>query len=151
MSNIISVRIKNPTFSNRRLNVGVSVRGIPGSAGPAFDRNYAAEDIDITSLTDIDHGDGYSFPSNALLASVILTSDNETESIEDIENLPEGVPTRYFPEAGLIVTFVSGAVSTNPRCEGGINVQVNGDNKEWIEFTKINGIVSQTNAGIYSL
>lgn len=150
MSNVISVRIISPTFTNTRLNAVVSVRGLPGTPGPSFDRNYQAPDIDITSLTAIDHGDGYSFPASALLASVNLTSTNSTESITDIENQPLGVPVRYFPESGLVVTFVHGTGGTNPRISTGINVELNGNKNEWIEFTNINGTICQTNSGIYS-
>lgn len=157
MTLIIKAYVKSPTFTNKRLNANISVRGIPGPAGPSFDRNFNAGSVVITGATQIDINDATTIPANALMGSVTLTSGNATENISQIANMVEGVPVRFFSEPGLIVNYVSNdediagtGDALQPRCQGGVNVQVNGDYNEWIEFTKLNGIISQTNAGIYT-
>lgn len=158
MSYSIAVKVKSPTFSNRRLNVGVRIGGTPGPAGPAFDYMFDAGSINISGASAIDITDATSIPSNALTGVITLTSSNATESIDQLANMVEGVPVRFFAEAGLKVTFESNNLDVGsvgdplqPRCLGGVNITINGDYHEWIEFTKIDGDIVQTNSGIYTL
>lgn len=157
MSFSVTVKVKSPTFTNKRLNTSVRLGGIPGPAGPAFDYMFDAGSIDITSDTQIDISDATAIPSNALKGAITLESSNATESIDQLANMVEGVPVRFFADAGLKVTFESNDQDVNavtdplqPRCLGGRPITIDGDYNEWIEFTKLNGVISQTNAGIYT-
>lgn len=150
MSYSVTVKVTSPTFSNKRLNTSVRVGGTPGPAGPSFDQDFDAGTIPLDGITVIDYTLLTAVPSNALKASAALTSIYTTESIENITNMPANIPIRFFPASGVTITFVHGTGTNNPRCSTGINVEVNGTKKEWIEFTKINGVVCQTNSGIYS-
>lgn len=89
-------------------------------------------------------------------ASIIyLTASNATRSITDILNWR--TPTNYISnkkirfnvEPGLIVTFVHGTGTDNPRCEGGASAVIDGDTGDWIEFELYNGVIKQSNIGTY--
>ncbi len=148
MSYNIQVIVATPVFTGKQLNVGVSVSGLPGTPGPSFDMDFDGGNIDITGLTTLNNT--VTVPSNAIKAHIKLTSSNANENIDTVTNLPSNVPIRFFADSGVTVNFISGTGTNNPRLDGGINCQVHGDYNEWLELTKINGVVCQTNKGIYT-
>ncbi len=75
-----------------------------------------------------------------------LTSSNPSESIIDFANFPINHPVRFYPEAGLVLTFVHGTSADQPRCSGSFNAVLDGTGGDWIEFTKnADGFIYQSN------
>lgn len=151
MSLTTEVIVKNPTFTNKVLNVEVKVSGIAGPPGPTLIPSLDLGSFSITGVDSIDIDDDLNpIPSNTIAAFVQLNSSNATETIKTLVDMPAGIPIRFHAAASLIITFEHAVGTNKPRCLGGINNSINGDYNEWIEFTKIDGKVLQTNIGKYS-
>ena len=110
-------------------------------------RNYVRGALNISGLTTINPISLASTPKNAVVTTVYLQSTNSIETINNIINIDDDVPTRFKPLTGLKVTFTDGAIIIS----AGLNKDVDGSKGEWIEFTKTNGVIIQTNEGIYSI
>ncbi len=81
-----------------------------------------------------------------------LSSTNATESIDTFANFQTGVPVRFYPETGLVVTFVHNTAANKPRCAGASNAIVDGTTGDWIEFTKaVDGFIYQTGISNYGV
>lgn len=88
--------------------------------------------------------------------SVVLTSANPTETINTITTakMPNYWPVRFFAASGLTVTFTNSGTlvcqsTLNTVLNGTANAVINGTNGDWVEFTKINGVIYQTNCAKY--
>lgn len=91
--------------------------------------------FEIDGLTNFDFT--VSSITHTYIGVVNLTSANATESIATFSNFPVNQPVRFYPAAGLTVTFISSTTFANePHCAGGVDVVLNGDNGDWVEFTK---------------
>jgi len=108
----------------------------------AIDSNFEYL-YDITGLTTLDIG-----ANNNYIGIALIQSTNPTESINLFANFPERQRVRFYPDI-VVLTFISGSGANQPICEGGINAVLDGSKGDWIEFTKINGKIYQTNIGTY--
>lgn len=107
---------------------------LDGGINPTTPINVTGGIIDLSIL-----------PDNLIRQEVIINSTDSNISI--LNGMPDNWPIRFQPISGLTITFVNGVL----RCLGNINVILNGTNNEWIEFTKINGTITQTNSYLTSL
>lgn len=108
-------------------------------------------EMDITGLTIITFLLPNSSNIGYLIDRVLLTSSNATESITSFHN---SISTCYYPiffdiDSSLEVTFVHGAGSLQPKCEGGIDAVLQGANGDFIEFSRRPNLIRQTNIGTY--
>lgn len=79
---------------------------------------------------------------------IILSSANPAETLDTITGLTqENFPVRFYPETGLIATFTN--VAANYSLAGGIPAVLDGTNGDWVEFTRLNGVIYQTNGENY--
>jgi hypothetical protein len=114
--------------------------------GKILQRNYSDFDASmaIDGLTTLDITAALNY-----IGIANLTSANATESINLFSNFPDDQEVEFKPEAGLTVTFVHNTGANQPRCEGGVNVVLNGTNGDWVRFKKKNGVIYQINIGTY--
>ncbi len=145
----VEVVVTSPVFTNKQLSVEVSVSGVPGAAG-SVNNDFAAGNINISSLTNINVSLASALVAGTVNASIGLTSSNATESIQTLTNLVADVPYRFYPAAGLKVTFVHNVAAGKPRCQGGVNLTIDGDYGEWVEIKKHNSILYVQSYGVYS-
>lgn len=107
----------DPTVSN--------VNGQIDRAISTFYKSFNITGETILDMTNLDY-----------VGRGILASTNLTESISSFVSFPDFHPIRFYPESGLVLTFVHGTGTDQPRCEGGVSAVLNGTNGDWIEFTK---------------
>lgn len=101
-----------------------------------FDKSY-----DITALTTLTFHATY----GNIIGIANLTATPANETINLFANFPTNHPVLIKPESGLTVTFTHATGANQPRCEGGINLVLNGTNGDWAYFVKMaDGFIYQS-------
>ena len=113
----------------------------------SYSRTISNTTSDVIKSNDITGSTSIGLTSDdKYIGLVNLTSSNSSESIESVGYIKEGRILRCKPHNGLIITFHHGV---NIKMKGATNTNINGSNREWIDFQKIDGVVCEINRGQY--
>lgn len=93
--------------------------------GSSFELSF-----DVTGLTTLNI-----LKKNSYIGLITMTSTNPKESIDLFLNFTPEHPVRFKPAAGKKITFVNGTGIGQPQCVGGVDLVLDGDRGDWVEFT----------------